>query len=191
MKNLLLVLFTLSTFAAFASNTNPITEGKTINTETSTVVWTGKKVTGSHTGTINIKSGNLDFEKGHLTGGEVVMDMTSLVCTDLKGGGAQKLVGHLSSDDFFGVPNHPTATFKITEVKPTTSNTTMITGDLTIKGQTHPVTFTATMGENNATATMTIDRTKYGIKYGSGSFFDNLGDKTIYDTFDLELNLNY
>ena len=97
MKKILFVALTFISFSLTATNTNPGTEveSKTINTESSTIEWTGKKVTGSHNGTINIKSGSLEFDKGALTGGNIVIDMNSIVCTDMKGGGADKLVGHL------------------------------------------------------------------------------------------------
>jgi polyisoprenoid-binding protein YceI len=125
--------------------------------------------------------------------------MTTLANTDLTDASYNaKLVGHLKSDDFFGVEKNPTSTFKITKVEPIANakageaNYT-ITGDLTIKGKTHPATFPAvvTVNGNNATAkaTATVDRAKYDIRYGSKSFFDNLGDKVINDEFTLAINI--
>ena len=191
------ILFAVMTFASIslgATNTNPVNEveSKTIKTDVSTVQWTGKKVTGSHTGTINVKSGALEFDNGNLTGGNIVIDMNSIVCTDLSGGGAEKLVGHLKSDDFFGVENHPTAELNITKVEMNRdAGTYEITADITIKGTTKSINFPATIGKGEATSTVTIDRTEFDIRYGSGSFFDNLGDKTIYDDFELVINLQY
>jgi polyisoprenoid-binding protein YceI len=66
-----------------------------------------------------------------------------------------------------------------------------VTADLTIKGISNPVSFDLATTANSATANVKINRTKYGIKYGSGSFFDNLGDKVIYDDFDLTVNLKF
>ena len=125
-----------------------------------------------------------------LVGGEFVVDMTSIVVTDLEAGkGKEKLEGHLKSADFFGVESNPTSKLVFTSVKPMNDNSYTVTGDLTIKGITKPVTLVVSMFENKASATLKIDRTKYDIKYGSGSFFDNLGDKAIYDDFDLVVDL--
>lgn len=194
MKKILFALMMMSSVALTANSTNPIIDGetKTVNTEESSVLWTGKKVTGSHTGTINIKSGSLEFEKGKLSGGTITMDMTSIVCTDMGPDGARKLEGHLKSDDFFGVPNHPTAELVITGVAEGSANGGMnITADITIKGTTKSITFAADITEAGASAKIVIDRTDFDIRYGSGSFFDNLGDKTIYDDFELVVDLKY
>lgn len=161
----------------------------------SIVTWKGYKVTGSHEGTIDLKSGSLDYDTdGNLTGGTVVIDMTSLSCTDLSGKSAEKLVGHLQSDDFFGVANYPTATLVITDVSAKgTPGDYKVTADLTIKETTESVKFYAHVEEQDgkrvATADLKIDRTDYDVRYGSGSFFDNLGDKTIYDEFDINVTL--
>jgi polyisoprenoid-binding protein YceI len=165
-----------------------------VNIEASTVKWTGSKITSSHEGDIKISSGKLVLEDGMLVGGEFVIDMTSMVCTDLKPNeGGDKLVKHLKADDFFGVENHPTSTLKITNVSHVSASNYLITADLTIKGITHPVDFNADVKINNeaylATATLVFDRTKYGIEYNSGSFFDNLGDYLILDDITLELFL--
>ena len=165
-----------------------------VNTEASTVKWTGSKITSSHEGDIKISSGKLVLEDGMLVGGEFVIDMTSIICTDLKPNeGGDKLVKHLKADDFFGVENHPTSTLKITNVSHVSASNYLITADLTIKGITHPVDFNADVKINNtaylATATLVFDRTKYGIEYNSGSFFDNLGDYLILDDITLELFL--
>ena len=161
----------------------------------STVTWKGYKVTGSHEGTIDLQSGNLDYNaEGNLTGGTITIDMASLACTDLSGKSAQKLVGHLQSDDFFGVATYPTATLTITDVAPKgTPGDYKVTADLTIKETTESIKFYAQVkdqeGTRVATADLKIDRTDYDVRYGSGSFFDNLGDKTIYDEFDISVKL--
>lgn len=159
--------------------------------KSSSINWKGEKVTGQHTGTINLKSGYLEMDGKTVSGGMFVVDMTSLTVTDLKAGsGKEKLEGHLNSDDFFGVANYPTATLKIN--KGTVSgNTHSLSGDITIKGVTQPVSFDLVMDGSTGTAKVVIDRTKFGIRYGSGSFFDNLGDKAIYDDFELDITLNF
>ena len=147
-----------------------------VNIEASTVKWIGSKITSSHEGDIKISSGKLVIDHGKLVGGEFVIDMTSIICTDLKPNeGGDKLVKHLKADDFFGVENHPISTLKITNVSHVSASNYLITADLTIKGITHPVDFNADVRINNkaylATATLVFDRTKYGIEYNSGSFF--------------------
>ena len=181
----LTVLFGSATIAA-----EPIDgEKKAVNVEKSTVTWKGYKVTGSHHGTVDLKEGHLIFDGEKLTGGEFTVDMASLVSNDLEGEYKGKLEGHLKSDDFFGTDAHPNANLVFTKVKSTGKNSYEVTGDLTIKGKTNPVTFDLSVYGSKATANVKIDRSKYDVRYGSGSFFDNLGDKTIYDEFDLVVDL--
>jgi polyisoprenoid-binding protein YceI len=182
-----LALVTANTVKA----TEPAVEKKEVNTEKSTVAWKAYKVTGSHTGTVDLTSGALMFDNGTLTGGEFEVDMTSLIATDLEGEYRQKLEGHLKSDDFFSVANHPTSKLVFTDIKSTGKNSYEVKGDLTIKGITKPVTFDVSIYGSKATATMKVDRAQYDVRYGSGSFFDDLGDKTIYDEFDLVVDLEF
>ena len=166
-------------------------EKKEIKTENSTVTWKGYKVTGSHYGTVALQSGHLVFDEGKLTGGEFVVDMTTIVTDDLEGEYKGKLEGHLKSDDFFGVEKHPTAKLVFTKVKSTGKNSYEVTGDLTVKGKSAPVTFEMSIYGNKATANVKIDRTIYDIRYGSTAFFDDLKDKAIYDEFDLVTDLEF
>ncbi|MCI4647823.1 MAG: YceI family protein [Phaeodactylibacter sp.] len=179
------------------SFTNPVEgekERRTVSVAESNIVWNGYKVTGSHTGNIQLKSGELEFDGDMLTGGSFVIDMTSMTNNDLEGEWKEKLMGHLKSDDFFSVDKFPTASFNITQVvsrgKP---GEYKIVGDLTIKGITKEIKFQANvedMGDKaKAVAEVVVDRSEFNVRYGSGSFFDNLGDKTIYDEFDLQVNL--
>ena len=162
---------------------------KNINTDQSSIEWIGKKVTGKHNGTIGVKSGSLEFANGAPIGGEFVIDMTSLAVTDLKAGkGKEKLEGHLASDDFFSISDHPTAKLSITEVMKQEGNTYKFIADLTIKGITQPLTFTATIDGNTAMADIAVDRTLYDVKYGSTKF-GALADKAIYDDFQLKVKL--
>ena len=118
--------------------------------------------------------------------------MSSITVTDLSGDTKGKLEGHLKSDDFFGVANHPKAMLSITKVKEKADGY-HVTGNLTIKEKTHPVEFVAVVSEGaddmTARARITVDRSKYDVRYGSNSFFDNLGDKAIYDNFDLSVEI--
>ena len=166
-------------------------EKKEIKTENSTVTWKGYKVTGSHYGTVALQSGHLIFDEGKLTGGEFVVDMSTLVTDDLEGEYKGKLEGHLKSDDFFGVEKYPTSKLVFTKVKSTGKNSYEVTGDLTVKGKSAPVTFEMSIYGNKATANVKIDRTIYDIRYGSTAFFDDLKDKAIYDEFDLVTDLEF
>ncbi|KAA1245818.1 YceI family protein [Aquimarina sp. RZ0] len=182
LKSLILALTLIATLTITAQQ-------KEIKTSESSINWTGKKVTGTHTGTLAFSSGFLVFEGNNLKGGEFVVDMTSLAVTDLETGkGKEKLEGHLSSDDFFGIKNHKSAKLVIKEAVKAKSGYS-IKGVLTIKGKTNPISFDLAVNDNSATTTLSVDRTKYDIKYGSGSFFDNLGDKAISDEFELAVNL--
>jgi polyisoprenoid-binding protein YceI len=187
-------IFTLALafFTAGIYATEPVAEKKVeVKANESTVAWKAYKVTGSHTGTVDLKSGGLVFDNGILKGGEFIVDMTSITCTDLEGEYKQKLEGHLKSDDFFSVASYETAKLVFTNSKPTGKNSYEVTGELTIKGITKPVTFDVSVYGSKATATLKIDRAQYDVRFGSGSFFDNLGDKTIYDEFDLVVDLEF
>ena len=190
LKSIVLIISILFSSISYAITITPKND-KEINTKNSTVLWKGNKVTGSHEGVIKIKSGLLKFNKEELIGGEFEIDMNSLVCTDLSGEYKGKLEGHLKSDDFFGVTKFPTATLKIKKVIKQKGNIYECTGDITINGKTEVVQFNTTLNKNSATAKIKIDRTKFDVKYGSGSFFDGLGDNMIYDEFDLNINLSF
>jgi polyisoprenoid-binding protein YceI len=174
---------------SFAPQIN--SDEKEVSITKSSVTWKGYKVTGSHTGTIALKSGSLSFEDSKLVGGTFVMDMKSIACTDLEGVYKGKLEGHLKSDDFFGVENNPTARLVFTNVTGGDKGVYTIKGDLTIKGKTNNVLFDLTVNEHNATTALKINRAKYDVKYGSISFFEGLKDKAIYDEFDLQVNLEF
>ena len=186
--------FLMGLFLVGAAFTTVKVETFTADVEKSVINWKAYKVTGEHYGTINLKSGSLDYTDGALTGGSFVIDMTSIAIGDLEGEWAGKLQGHLSSPDFFNVKEFPEATFQVTRViSRGTPGDYKVIGDLTIKGISKEIKFITSIDEKadqpTATAKVTIDRSEFDIRYGSGSFFDNLGDKTIYDEFDLEVNL--
>ena len=165
----------------------------------STLGWEGKAVTHGHNGTMQFSDGELLVKGNSIVGGTVTVNMKTMVATDIKDAESQgKFVGHMSSDDFFGVEKFPTSTFKIASVTPikgaaANADNVTIAGDLTIKGVTQRISFPAKAGVKDgvaaATGKVTIDRTKFGLKYGSKSFFDTLGDKAINDTFDLTFNV--
>lgn len=187
MKNLVKTTLIATIVIASVAFTNSLV--KQIDITESTITWVGKKVTGQHNGSINLQEGYLEMKGDNLIGGQFVIDMTSITVLDLKEGkGKEKLEGHLKSDDFFGVATYPTSKLVITEASGS-DGTFSVTGDLTIKATTLPITFDLTVNGNTATTKLIIDRSKFDVRYGSGSFFDNLGDKTIYDDFELDITL--
>lgn len=171
-----------------------------IDPAASTVGWKGTKKLGSaHNGGVALKEGSITMDaKGQLKSGSFVVDMTSISNEDLKGSPdyQKKLVGHLSSADFFDVAKHPTAAFKITGVKvdPKKKDEVVVSGDFTMIGKTNPISFPVKIvsdkGMTTGEAIIKIDRTKWGLKYGSGNFFKELAaDKIISDEFELSLKL--
>jgi len=188
MKVIKSLLIIAVVFAAY-SFTTPIK--KTINITESSITWKGKKILGSHTGTISLKEGHLEMEGDLLVGGMFVVDMTSINVTDLEAGkGKEKLEGHLKSADFFGIEKYPTATLFINKATKD-GNIYNVNANITIKGKTESINFELEMGKSAATTSFKIDRTKFGIRYGSGSFGDDLGDKAISDKFLLDVNLKF
>ncbi|MBF2707845.1 YceI family protein [Flavobacterium soyangense] len=188
MKNLksiaLALVVVLSTFSVTAQT-------KKVDAAKSSINWLAKKVTGQHNGTVNLKDGALVFKGKKLVGGSFTADMTSLTSTDLTGEYLGKLNGHLKSEDFFSTEKFPTATLVFKKIGSKSPNVYTVIADLTIKGITNPVTFDITVAENSATTKFMVDRTKYDIKYGSKSFFESIGDKAIYDEFELNVNLTF
>lgn len=168
-----------------------------LDTKKSKLSWTGSKVLvdSKHTGTVDIKSGQVEFGKDGPTSAVVVVNMTTIKNEDLTDPGYnKKLVGHLKSPDFFDVEKHPEATLKVTSFKKQGPTAYDLTGDLTIKGTTKPVAFKATTasekgGLSKISADLEFDRTEFGVRYGSGKFFQNLGDKVISDKVQLKVEL--
>ena len=183
-KTIAIVLFV-------AVSTIATAQSKKVDASKSTINWVGKKVTGQHSGTVNIQSGNLIFKGKKLTGGTFVVDMTSLTATDIQGEYQGKLNGHLKADDFFGTDKYPTSKLVFKKIASKGNGVYTVTADLTIKDVTAPVKFDITVKGDTATTTFKVDRTKYGIKYNSGNFFENLGDKTINDDFELTVSLKF
>jgi polyisoprenoid-binding protein YceI len=175
-------------------DSSAVTSTLKIDTTKSDVKWLGKKVTGEHKGTVKVKGGELQITGDSLTGGTVEVNMTSIAVTDLTDKTMNdKLVGHLKSDDFFGVAKNPTATLVIKNVQPGADGKLVVSGDLTIKGITKPVNFPADINVSNdkvtAKGTAVINRTDFDVRYGSKKFFEDIGDKMIYDEFELEFDV--
>lgn len=190
---------TLLSIAAFLS-LSAMAESYTIDTSASRIDWkAGKKIGSFHNGDIKVKSGKVETDnKGEVKKANVVVDMKTIGNEDLKDKPDyhKKLVGHLSSDDFFNVEKYPESKFELKSIalKPGSKDEYVAKGNLTMIGKTEAVEFPLQISKEKDTltgkGTLTIERTKWGLKYGSGSFFKNLtADKIINDTFDLTLNL--
>jgi len=167
-----------------------------INTETSTITWTGSKRVGhGHSGTVALKSGSFTIdEEGTITAASATIDFNTIDCCEQSNEGPLPgLVEHLMNEDFFDVTNHPEGMFKLSSVE-VDGDTTNLIGDLTIKDITNEVTIpaTVTMADDAATITadLTLDRSLWEIRYGSESFFDDLGDKVIENDMELTLEIN-
>ncbi len=161
-----------------------------INIGKSVVEWTGKKIGGAHKGEVKIKSAYLDLKNGEIVGGTVLLDMTTISNTDLEDKSyKQKLVGHLKSDDFFAVEKYPTASFEVIKSTQFNNGKASVSGKLTIKGKTEDITFDVSKNDLEYSAQVEVDRSKFDVRYGSDSFFDNLGDKAIDDIFILDIKL--
>jgi polyisoprenoid-binding protein YceI len=165
-----------------------------IQKSSSTVNWTGKKVLGLHTGSINIAEGFIEITDNLIKSGEIQMDMTSIVITDIEDKKTHDdFLAHLNNDDFFSVDKFNIAKLAISGSEKTDNNKLKVEGVLTIKDISHPVSFVASVeifsDLLHSLGEITIDRTLYNIRYGSGKFLQNLGDSLIYDDFVLQFKL--
>jgi polyisoprenoid-binding protein YceI len=167
----------------------------TVDATKSTLNWKAEKITGFHEGTIDLKSGTFKIENGKITSGSFVINMSTIIVTDLTDAESnKKLIGHLKSPDFFDVSKFAEAVFTITKPVDVSKSVTDVHGNLTIKGISKPITFKAVVKKDGTSYvfnanSIVVDRTLYNIKYGSGTFFSDLGDKVIYDEFTIKLKL--
>jgi polyisoprenoid-binding protein YceI len=178
-----LTIFLLGSIAIQAQNYR-------IDVQNSKVKWLGTKVTGKHYGTIALKSGEFSLKSDKFISGTFVMDMNTIVVEDLTDASSnQSLVGHLKSDDFFSVAANPEAKLVVTSSSEFKSNKATVQGNLTIKGKTNSISFEVSRSGLHYQAKIVIDRAKFEIKYGSKTFFNDIGDKAISDEFTLDANL--
>ena len=189
MKNLILIFSLITGMAFLMAFNKPVKEETyTVDTERSTIEWTAKKVGGGHTGTIKIADGILVYSGKALKSGNFQMNMSSITSDNAK------VTTHLKSDDFFSAEKNPISKFEITKVTATGADRVNITGNLSIKGFTHSITFPATVKQQKGVVVavangIRVDRTKYEIKFRSKTFFGDIGDKAIDDEFELSINL--
>ena len=161
-----------------------------LDTAQSQITWTGREVSTSyHYGTLDFVSGNFEISNGAIVNGEFIVDMTSINNQDMEGDSKARLEGHLKSDDFFSVESYPTASISINSSELISDGKWNVSADLSIKGFTHPVNFEMISSEDGWSANLVFDRSKYDVRFRSGSFFENLGDKLIYDDIELSINL--
>lgn len=193
MKKIFLSLV-LSVLTLFAFATKLHVDNVRVNSESSTVKWIGSKVTSSHEGNVSIAKGALSIDHGTLVGGQFAINMNSITCSDIEDKGKNAyLVKHLKDEDFFNTEAFPLATITIKKAIKGEGNDYKLYADLTIKGITQSISFAADVNINGlnftAKARIVIDRTKWDIRYGSGTFFENLGDKMIMDTIEFDIFL--
>jgi polyisoprenoid-binding protein YceI len=166
--------------------------------ELSEIRWTGSWLMGgSHSGTVIIRSGQVLEDNNELSGGQVVVDMTTVENTDIRDEGRRKrLENHLHSREFFDTREYPLSElFIFTTEKLAELHRYKFIGDLRIKDVTHPVEFEGyalkakRADEYHAKATLILDRTKWDVRYGSLKFYLNLGDRVIKDEFELVVDI--
>ena len=184
-----IITITLTLISISFSYSQSLTANKT----QSLIRWYGEELTGkTHFGNLSFKEGRIELQDGLIIGGTFVVNMTSLSVEDLSGGAKARLEGHLRSDDFFSVDKYPEATLKITQKAKIEGDVQKLYGELTIKGTKHAVDFSIILvDKKTATANLTFDRSKYNVRFRSGSFFENLGDKLILDDIRMEVSLQW
>ena len=161
----------------------------------SSIEWKGFKPTESHNGTINLESGVFSFKEDVIESGTFLIDMNSIVVLDIPADkkGNANLVGHLKNEDFFDAEKYPNAVFEVTGFE-TKDGQAMLSGNFTMKEQKNNITIPVSISTEGdmltlTSETFTIDRSKWNVKYGSESFFDNLGDKVISNDIELKFNI--
>ncbi|WP_417289748.1 YceI family protein [Corallibacter sp.] len=166
----------------------------------SSIEWKGFKPTGTHNGTVSIDTGVFQTNDGQLQSGTFLIDMNTIKVLD----GDEKMQASLEShlkgtvedkkDHFFNVNQFPTGAFEITGVESMAAGKTNLSGNLSLKGMKHNISFPVTITNEGDKMTIsseafTIDRTKWNINYGSKSVFEDLGDKFINDDIELKINI--
>ncbi len=205
MKKILLILFlflagcgTKKDTEIFSNSSNIISPEQglySVVIDETELLWIGKELsTKIHTGTLNLSNGLIQVDNDKTITGNVTINMSTINVTDLQGRAKEMLEGHLRSADFFEVENFPEATlsFKSKSFNKL-KNQINFEGELIIKDISNPIIFNATLLESSpylkAKAILSFDRSKYDVRFRSGSFFENLGDKLILDDIDVNITL--
>ncbi|MEN3940477.1 YceI family protein [Prosthecobacter sp. SYSU 5D2] len=179
----------------------PLPTGRlTVDVEESRMEWLGRNLMNKHWGSIPITSGYLDVKDGQIQGGEFVLSVADITCDDLAGNPYHDvLIAHLRSDDFFDTALYPEARLKLTDATvipeaPPGSQNLQVEADLTLRGVTAPISFTLSAGMDEkqrcvAQAAFSIDRTRWGVLYGSGRFFARLAGHLVNDLIELQVRI--
>lgn len=176
--------------AVIISVSSSVYAQESVDIEKSGIKWNGKKIGGEHHGYIQLKNGTLEIKNNKIAKGKFIVDMTTITNEDIDNENfKKKLIDHLKSDDFFGVEKYPESTFVVTKSTEFSGGKATVTGKLTIKENTEEITFDVKKNGHVYTATLKIDRSKFDVRYGSKSFFDDLGDKAIDDIFILDVKI--
>ena len=193
MKNTILMTLAMLALTILSAQASSSVKNLNANTGSSSVKWVGTKVTGKHWGDIKVKSGKLALDGEKIKSGSIEIDMTSITVDpkDLQGEWATKLINHLKNDDFFSVNKYKTSKFDITSAKKLSKGTYEVEGNLTIKDITKKQKVKLQRKGNSFSGKLVFDRTDYNIRYGSGKFFSDLGDKMIHDKVSLDLNIKF
>ena len=163
-----------------------------LNNINSSIKWTGKEITTkTHYGSLKFEEGKISMKGGKIISGTFIVDMKSIDCEDLSGKSKNYLESHLKSEDFFGVDDYPEAYLSIKTSEYKSDGNQLVKGDITIKGITQPISFNISIQNKEGKAKLTFDRTKHNVTYRSGNFFQNLGDKLIYDDIEIEAQLTF
>lgn len=170
-----------------------------VDTDQSTIAWWGRNPNTTHFGNVTIANGELTVTDGIITG-RFDIDMDSITNINLKGNELQPvLIAHLKSDDFFLTRLFPKASFEITHAAPIEKPFLSIPnyqlkGALQIRGIKAEQDFMATIAsapENGlaAEAHFDIDRTRWGVIYGSARFFEHLGMHLVFDMISFHVRI--
>lgn len=190
MKKIGILMLTIAFISMSFVNPTPEVDGKlNVDVASSKITWKGYKPTGSHVGTIDLISGELEVKDDKIKGGSFSVDMSTIK----ESKGNARVENHLKSADFFEMETFSTSTFEITNSKKKDGKT-IITGKLTIKGITKEISFPAAISENDSSVTLTsetfqVNRADFNVKFKSKTFFDNLKDNFINDDFDLQVTI--
>lgn len=187
------ILSLISVFLLSSFSPTHVDEFK-IDSKKSKFTWTAKKVTATHFGNVTATKGKIRMDHGKLIGAEFFIDMNTITCTDIESEKYNKmLVDHLKNEDFFDVVNYPIANFKLIRATSTGEGSFNVIGELRIKKSVEVINFDMKleerMGALSANGSFVFDRTKFDIIYGSGTFFDDLGDKAIEHEVKVDFNI--
>ena len=170
-----------------------------VDLETSFVGWTGRNANTGHQGIVRLKAGEIAVQDGSI-GGSFVIDMQAIINFTLEDEGLRKiLLDHLKSDDFFFVERFPEATFTLVQARPIEDAAPgcanfEVEGKLSLTGVDGMITFATVVerladGGLAAEAHFDLDRTRWGVIYGSGRFFEHLGMHLVYDPISIQVRI--